>query len=54
MLGYSPEDVLELTVPEIILALRGWQRSRGLNPDEALSSQPMTRVRLMELISKEF
>lgn len=53
MLGYSPREILQLTVPEIMLALRGWQRARGIDPDSLENSQPMTKARLMELISKE-
>lgn len=53
MLGLSPQSLLQLTVPEVVLALRGWQRGRGIDPDTLINNPPMTRERLMELVYKE-
>jgi len=53
MLGFQPADTLALTLPEMLLCMRGWQRANGVDPDKNMSVQPMTRTRLLELIEKE-
>ena len=48
MLGWVPDTVYRATLPELMLALRGFQRARGIDPDAA--SDVMTRDRLAELL----
>jgi len=53
MLGFAPRDTFLLTLPELMLCLRGWQRANGLDPNKSQHVVPMTRARLLELMDKE-
>lgn len=52
MAGLGPLEIKALTLPELLITLRGWQRANGLNPDERGAS-PMTHERLLALIEKD-
>ncbi len=52
MLGQRPDQTLKQTLPELCLALRGWQRANGVDPDKEDHSQPMSHQRLMELAER--
>lgn len=52
MAGLSPLEIKALTLPELWIALRGWQRAHGIDPEEKGAS-PMTHERLMALIEKD-
>lgn len=47
-LGWHPGQILGATLPELLLAIRGWRLARGLGPAIA----PMTKNRLTELVEK--
>ena len=51
ILGWTPQDTAAATLPEILLAVRGWQRSMGVDPDrpQPASHTPMTRARYEDL-----
>ncbi len=53
LLGLSCFEIYRMTLPEVLLMLRGWQRSRGIDPDKDINAPPMTMDRLKELIKKE-
>jgi len=53
MLGFRPKDIFALTVPELMLCMRGWQRANGIDPEKNQQVQPMTRARLLELMERE-
>jgi hypothetical protein len=40
------------TLPELKLAVRGWQRAHGIDPDQNEGSNAMSRSRLMELAQR--
>ncbi len=52
MIGQRPECTLLQTLPELKLALRGWQRAQGIDPDSPQKAESMSRDRLMELVEK--
>lgn len=41
-----------MTVPELVLAMRGRQRAYGLDPDGSGAAAPMTRDRLNQLATE--
>lgn len=49
MIGQRPAETLSQTLPELTFALRGWQRARGINPDDLQTNTPMSHERLLEL-----
>lgn len=44
-LGWHPAQVYAATLPELLIAVRGWQQARGIKPKPA----PMTPNRLAQL-----
>ena len=52
MIGQRPEHTLGQTLPELKLAMRGWQRAHGIDPDAQRNTKPMSYGRLMELAGK--
>lgn len=52
MLGQTPQRTMQQTLPELKLAMRGWQRANGIDPDARKTGVPMTRARLMELAKR--
>lgn len=53
-LGWSVEQLNKATLPEFIHFFRGWQRSKGIDPDAEVSraNVPMTRGEAQELFAK--
>lgn len=52
MAGQRPEHTLKQTLPELKLAVRGWQRAQGADPDSQKNTKTMSYERLMELAGK--
>ena len=52
-MGWPPAAVLQVTAHDLVAAFRGWQRSRGIDPDDPTrrpgAPRRMTRERLAEL-----
>lgn len=44
---------MQQTLPELRLAMRGWRRSKGLDPDIPDGSGAMDQNRLTELIEED-
>jgi len=52
MIGQRPRQTLLQTLPEMKIAMRGWQRAHGIDPDKHNTATAMSRTRLMELVEK--
>jgi len=52
MIGQSPEQTFRQTLPEMKIAMRGWQRAHGIDPDKNNGTSAMSRKRLMELVER--
>lgn len=52
MIGQRPDTTLSQTLPELKLAIRGWQRSQGIDPDSPKEAASMSHERLLELVEK--
>jgi hypothetical protein len=50
MLGWTPEMLYRTTLPEFLLALKGWQRANGYAVED--TKPPMTRQRLDEILER--
>lgn len=52
MAELRPDQTFRLTLPELRLVMRGWQRAHGLEPDKHENVKPMSRARLIELAKR--
>lgn len=52
MAGVPLDAAFRLTLPELTLTFRGWQRANGINPDIPISHAPMTLSRLRTLAER--
>ncbi|NVJ71374.1 MAG: hypothetical protein HWE08_13515 [Alphaproteobacteria bacterium] len=52
MLGQRPCETMRQTLPELDLAVRGWQRANGIDPDRETPPRAMTYSRLQELAER--
>lgn len=52
MIGQRPSQTCAQTLPELKIAMRGWQRARGIDPDKNNGTNAMSRTRLMELVER--
>jgi len=52
MVGQRPTETMKQTLPELKLAMRGWQRAHGIDPDKNNGTNAMSRARLMELVER--
>jgi hypothetical protein len=50
MLGWPPRVLYRVTIPELLLAIKGWKRANGYNVDDP--RPVMTRERLNEILER--
>lgn len=53
VLGWTSPTLLAATLPELMFAMQGWRRARGLDPDAGKNTEPMTREELSALIERQ-
>ena len=55
MLGWTPRVLMKTTLPELTLAMRGYERAHGIDPDkDVMPEKPtaMSRARLVQLVER--
>ncbi|WP_417462858.1 hypothetical protein [Kordiimonas sp.] len=52
MMGLCPLSVVKITLPELRIQMRGWQRANGINPDAERAAKAMSRSRFLELAER--
>jgi len=52
MIGQRPSQTFSQTLPELKIAMRGWQRAHGIDPDQHNGTNAMSRDRLNELAER--